>query len=456
MADQTTPLSPNPRPHAEEAALAAVSKHGPHTESSPTLRDAPIGAPQGEVRVISPRHERFVLEFLKDGNATRAYIRAGYSPRGAQPSASRLLRQPHIEAAVTVGRQRVAAALELSVARIGREYARIAFANIDDYIQVEEDGRPRIDLDKASRAQRAGIVELKVSNHRKPEQQVRLKLHKLRALAALTDRMGLFAERTEPTLPSADRARYEHAIAKLAGDWREATIRLIEAEKERDAALAALTQAQAKFAAIASSPSPRMRGEKENNSKPCAMGAPEAPSPPKVAGAGHGTIGNHANRDPPESPHVRQDARVQGLDLRHVARLGVPVDRQAVTLPARQDVDMQVRHALRRARAVGLDQVDAVGRQGLVHRLRYTLRRLRDGAQHVGGDVVHGRPVALGDGERMALVGRIDVHEGDGVVVLIQAEARDRAGDNLAEDAIRISRMRHGRLLDSGVGSARC
>jgi len=56
---------------------------------------------------LSPRHERFVAEFLKDGNATQAYIRAGYSPRGAQPSASRLLRDPRIEAAVAAGRQRI-------------------------------------------------------------------------------------------------------------------------------------------------------------------------------------------------------------------------------------------------------------------------------------------------------------------------------------------------------------
>ena len=41
---------------------------------------------------LSPRHERFVAEFLKDGNATRAYVRAGYSPRGAQPSASSMAR----------------------------------------------------------------------------------------------------------------------------------------------------------------------------------------------------------------------------------------------------------------------------------------------------------------------------------------------------------------------------
>ena len=306
---------------------------------------------------LSPRHERFVLEFLMRGNATQAYIRAGYAPRGAQPSASRLLRKPHIAAAIAAGQRRVANALELSVARIGREYARIAFANVDDYVQIEKDGRPRIDLDKASRAQRAGIVEMKVSNHRKPEQLVTLKLNKLQALAALTDRMGLFAK--QPELTSADRARYEHAIAKLGEDWRRTMIRLIEAEAERDEARAALAEAQlakaqAKRAAAMPNPSPSgpsaapdLRGEKEDHSNPCAMAAPEAPPlrtfppplsqpvrpSPYVAGAGRraiswntarqpppgltrrqvaGTIANHGNRDPPATRHWRGAPAIGG------------------------------------------------------------------------------------------------------------------------------------------------
>ncbi len=190
---------------------------------------------------LSPRHERFVLEFLKDGNATRAYVRAGYSPRGAQPSASRLLCKPAIEAAITAGRQRVAAALELSVERLGREYAKVAFANVDDFIQVEDDGRLRVDLEKAGKAQRAGIVELKVSNHRKPEQVVTLKLGKLQALAALTKQVGLFAKKPEPALPTADRERYEWAIAKLGEELWQTKERLEDAEDEREEARVELT-----------------------------------------------------------------------------------------------------------------------------------------------------------------------------------------------------------------------
>ena len=50
-------------------------------------------------KLLSTRHVRFFREFLKDGNATPACIRAGYSRHSAQPCASRLMAQPHIAAA---------------------------------------------------------------------------------------------------------------------------------------------------------------------------------------------------------------------------------------------------------------------------------------------------------------------------------------------------------------------
>src|SRR5690349_16596258 len=162
---------------------------------------------------LSPRHERFVAEYLKDGNATQAYIRAGYSPRGAQPSASRLLRDPRIEAAIAAGRQQMAQALEVTVERIAQEYAKIAFASIDDFVSLDADGRLQVDLTKAGQAQRAGIVELKIATHRNGEQRIALKLGKLQALAALTKQIGVLVVKPAPGLTAEDRQRYEERCA---------------------------------------------------------------------------------------------------------------------------------------------------------------------------------------------------------------------------------------------------
>jgi phage terminase small subunit len=47
---------------------------------------------------LSARHKKFCEEYLKDLNATQAYIRVGYSKNGADVSACQLLRNPKVKA----------------------------------------------------------------------------------------------------------------------------------------------------------------------------------------------------------------------------------------------------------------------------------------------------------------------------------------------------------------------
>lgn len=51
-------------------------------------------------RRLTAKHQRFVAEYCVDLNATQAYIRAGYSEKGAAQSAEQLLRNPEIAKAV--------------------------------------------------------------------------------------------------------------------------------------------------------------------------------------------------------------------------------------------------------------------------------------------------------------------------------------------------------------------
>jgi phage terminase small subunit len=52
---------------------------------------------------LTAKEERFVPEYLVDGNATRAAIAAGYSERTAARIGSELLTKPHIKAAIAKG-----------------------------------------------------------------------------------------------------------------------------------------------------------------------------------------------------------------------------------------------------------------------------------------------------------------------------------------------------------------
>ncbi|WP_329845716.1 terminase small subunit [Stenotrophomonas sepilia] len=64
---------------------------------------------------LTPKQQRFVQEYLKDQNGTRAAIRTGYSERTAKQQGSRLLTDPRIQAAVKAGQQKVAKKAEVTV-----------------------------------------------------------------------------------------------------------------------------------------------------------------------------------------------------------------------------------------------------------------------------------------------------------------------------------------------------
>ena len=57
---------------------------------------------------MNPRTERFIDGYVTSGNATRAYIDAGYAERGAGQAAHKLLKKTEVQAAIA-DRSRVAA-----------------------------------------------------------------------------------------------------------------------------------------------------------------------------------------------------------------------------------------------------------------------------------------------------------------------------------------------------------
>lgn len=232
---------------------------------------------------LSPRHERFVAEYLKDGNATQAYLRAGYAGRGAQQSASRLLRDPRIEAAIAAGRQHLAQALQASVERVTQEYAKIAFANVADFVSTDDDGTLRIDLEKAGQAQRAGILELSISgNHSKQQQTIRLKLGKLQALAALSKLLGAAAaakpaDRWDGLAESMHEARLRHL----------AEARAERAERALAEARAALAEARPETSGL-ENPNPSifpLRREPEAAEATAPVAPPQEPQPSQSTAA---------------------------------------------------------------------------------------------------------------------------------------------------------------------------
>ena len=76
---------------------------------------------------LKPRARLFINEYLKDCNGARAAIRAGYSPPGARVTASRLLANVSIANAIRTAQDEILKETQVTVARIVRELALIAF-----------------------------------------------------------------------------------------------------------------------------------------------------------------------------------------------------------------------------------------------------------------------------------------------------------------------------------------
>jgi len=62
---------------------------------------------------ISAKRDRFVLEYCLDQNGTQAAIRAGYAPGSAYTTASRLLRNAQVRAALAERRAEIGEKLDL-------------------------------------------------------------------------------------------------------------------------------------------------------------------------------------------------------------------------------------------------------------------------------------------------------------------------------------------------------
>ena len=95
-------------------------------------------------------------------NGTQAAIRAGYSSKGASVTAFKLLANAKIAAEIERVRSRRMQKMELTADMVISELRLLGFANMEDYIRIESDGSPRVDLSDLDRDRAAAIQEVSV------------------------------------------------------------------------------------------------------------------------------------------------------------------------------------------------------------------------------------------------------------------------------------------------------
>ena len=86
--------------------------------------------------------ERFCEEYLIDLNGTRAYIRAGYSakPDIAKVAACNLLTKPEIQDRISQLMEERSKRTQIKADNVLQEIPRLAFHNIENYCDWDEDG----------------------------------------------------------------------------------------------------------------------------------------------------------------------------------------------------------------------------------------------------------------------------------------------------------------------------
>jgi len=177
---------------------------------------------------MTPRHRRFVEEYLVDLNASQAALRAGYSPRGHKQIGSQLMQRPDVQQAVEAALEARGRSMRITATRVLLELARVAFA---DPTRIAEWGPQGLTLkahDTLTPDDKAAIQEIVTFPDGGP---TRIRLHdKQRALALLARHLGLLNERTAGIV---DGARRGEEIVAAAAKARE-KIREYAARFERE------------------------------------------------------------------------------------------------------------------------------------------------------------------------------------------------------------------------------
>jgi phage terminase small subunit len=106
----------------------------------------------------------FVKEYLVDLKKGAAYMRShpGSVINTAGPAATRMSLKANVDAAIKAGMAARGHKLDLSADKVLGELMRLGFANIADYIRIDDDGNATVDLSDLSRDEAAAISEITV------------------------------------------------------------------------------------------------------------------------------------------------------------------------------------------------------------------------------------------------------------------------------------------------------
>lgn len=183
---------------------------------------------------LTDKQKRFCEEYLIDLNATQAAIRAGYSPKTAEQTASRLLRNVKVQEYIAKRQKELSRSTEVTQERVIRELALIAFSNTTDYAHVVEKkmkaevGGMLVDiLDEDGKPVTYRTVEPVLTEELTEEQKRALAVikkgrdglevkpcDKVRALELLGKHLGIFTDKIEANVSDTTMSELSELLAQ--------------------------------------------------------------------------------------------------------------------------------------------------------------------------------------------------------------------------------------------------
>lgn len=159
---------------------------------------------------LTDKQELFAKEYIVDLNATQAAIRAGYSEKTAKQMGCENLAKPDIQSYIQKLMEERSKRVEITADMVLREYAKLGFSNIADYLKVttrermvkydtpngavyEKEMMQSVDLydtDEVDPIKMHAVAEIKQT-----KDGIALKLHdKKGALDSIAKHLGMFSD----------------------------------------------------------------------------------------------------------------------------------------------------------------------------------------------------------------------------------------------------------------------
>lgn len=165
-----------------------------------------------DMKELTPRQRKFCEGYAASGNAQRAALAAGYSEKTARAQAKRLLGNAGIRAYLGAMQRQATEKAQVEVDHVMQELALIAFADLTEFVEWNEDGVRLKASDTLDELRRRSIIEVKETRY-----GVSIKLaDKVSALDRLGKALGMFVDVVEHTVNFSEKLKERRERARGA------------------------------------------------------------------------------------------------------------------------------------------------------------------------------------------------------------------------------------------------